>query len=38
MNKFPEDLNSEQLGVWLSNHPKLRETDYQYDIGKLKGY
>ena len=37
LDKFPEGLNSEQLGVWLSNHPKLRKTDYQHDIGKLKG-
>ena len=30
-------MNNEQLAVWLSNHPRLMETDYQHDIQKLKG-
>ena len=34
---FSEDMSNEQLALWLSNHPKLRGTDYQQDISKLKG-
>ena len=37
INYSPKDLNNEQLAVWLSNHPRLRGTDYQHDIQKLKG-
>ena len=34
---FSEDMSNEQLALWLSNHPKLKGTDYQQDISKLKG-
>ena len=33
---IPKGLNNEQLVVWLSNHPRLRGTDCQHDIRKLK--
>ena len=34
---FTENLNYEQLAVWLTNHQQFMGADYQQDIGKLKG-
>ena len=34
---FSEDMNYEQLAVWLTNHPLFVGADYQQDISKLKG-
>ena len=34
---FSEDMSSEQLALWLRNHPSLSEAEYEEDIGKLRG-
>ena len=34
---FSENLNYEQLALWLTNHQQFVGADYQQDIGKLKG-
>ena len=34
---FSEDMNYEQLAVWLTNHPQFVGADHQQDINKLKG-
>ena len=34
---FSENLNYEQLAVWLGNHPKVMGKGYQQDIRRLKG-
>ena len=33
---FSKDMNSEQLAVWLRNHPSLTGTNYEEDIRKLR--
>ena len=30
-------MNDEELTLWLCDHPLLMGTEYQHDIGKLKG-
>ena len=32
---FSKDMSSEQLALWLRNHPSLSGADYQEDISKL---
>ena len=34
---FSEDMSSEQLALWLRNHPSLSEGEYEEDISKLRG-
>ena len=34
---FSEDMNYEQVAVWLTHHPQFAGADYQQDISKLKG-
>ena len=34
---FSEDMSSEQLALWLRNHPSLSEAEYEEDISKLRG-
>ena len=34
---FSEDMNSEQLALWLRNHPSLSGAEYEEDISKLRG-
>ena len=34
---FSKDMSNEQLAVWLRNHPRLTGTNYEEDIGKLRG-
>ena len=34
---FSENLNYEQLAVWLTNHQQFVGADHRQDIGKLKG-
>ena len=34
---FSEDMSSEQLALWLRNHPSLSGADYEEDISKLIG-
>ena len=34
---FSEDMSSEQLALWLRNHPSLSEAEYEEDIIKLRG-
>ena len=34
---FSEDMNYEQLTLWLTNHPQFVGADYQQDISKIKG-
>ena len=34
---FTEDMSSEQLALWLRNHPSLSEAEYEEDISKLRG-
>ena len=33
---FSEDMSSEQLALWLRNHPSLSEAEYEEDISKLR--
>ena len=37
MFKFSKCMNNEQLAQWLRNHPRLRGTNYEDDISKLRG-
>ena len=30
-------MSSEQLALWLRNHPSLSEAEYEEDISKLRG-
>ena len=30
-------MSNEQLALWLRNHPSLSGTNYEEDIGKLRG-
>ena len=34
---FSENLNHEQLALWLTDHSKLKGKGYQHDISQLKG-
>jgi hypothetical protein len=34
---FSKDMSNEQLAQWLKNYPSLTGTDYEEDIGKLRG-
>jgi hypothetical protein len=34
---FSENLNHEQLALWLINHPKIMGKGYQHNISQLKG-
>ena len=34
---FSKDMSSEQLALWLRNHPSLSEGEYEEDISKLRG-
>ena len=34
---FSKDMSSEQLLLWLRNHPSLTGTEYEEDISKLRG-
>ena len=34
---FSKDMSSEQLALWLRNHPSLSEAEYGEDISKLRG-
>ena len=34
---FSEDMSSEQLALWLRNHPSLSDAEYEEDISKLRG-
>ena len=34
---FSKDMSSEQLALWLRNHPSLSGADYEEDISKLIG-
>ena len=34
---FSEDMSTEQLALWLRNHPSLSEAEYKEDISKLRG-
>ena len=34
---FSEDMSSEQLVLWLRNHPGLSEAEYEEDISKMRG-
>ena len=34
---FSKDMSSEQLALWLRNHPSLSGADYEEDISKLRG-
>jgi hypothetical protein len=34
---FSKDMNTEQLALWLRNHPSLSGTDYEEDISKFSG-
>jgi hypothetical protein len=36
-SQSPKDMSSDQLALWLRNHPSLRETDCEEDIQKLRG-
>ena len=33
---FSKDMSSEQLALWLRNHPSLSGTEYEEDISKLR--
>ena len=35
--EFSKDMTSEQLSIWLTNHPQFVGADHQQDISKLKG-
>ena len=34
---FSKDMSSEQIALWLRNHPSLSEAEYEEDISKLRG-
>ena len=34
---FSKDMSNEQVALWLRNHPSLSGTNYEEDIGKLRG-
>ena len=34
---FSKDMSTEQLALWLRNHPSLSGADYEEDISKLIG-
>ena len=34
---FSKDMSSEQLALWLRNHPSLSGTEYEEDISKMRG-
>ena len=34
---FSKDMSSEQLVLWLRNHPSLSKAEYEEDISKLRG-
>ena len=34
---FSKNMSSEQLALWLRNHPSLSDAEYEEDISKLRG-